>query len=83
MTGYDWADLEDGYTQRSEEEFLAYFGFPSLAQAVKVKNIRASAFAVLSDNIPMVRKLFEAKAPLGRRSEVMVNADVTPGPLCT
>ena len=73
---HDWAALADGHTQRSEGEFLAYFGFPSMAKALKVKNIGALACAVLSDNIPMIRRLVEARAALARRCETMMNVDV-------
>ena len=73
---HDWADPGDFHTQRSEEDFLSYFGLPSLAKVLKVRNIGALVCAVLSDNISMIHRLVQAKAPIGAHCDQMLSVDV-------
>ena len=73
---HDWADAEPSHTQRSEEDFLSHFGFPSLAEGLKVRDIGALACAVLSDNIPMIQRLVQAKACMRTRCKPLMNVDV-------
>ncbi|CAE7243879.1 ANKRD17 [Symbiodinium sp. CCMP2592] len=74
---HDWVGPRLSPTQRSEEDFLSHFGFPSLAKALKVKQIGALACAVLTDDIPMIRRLVQARACLGTRcTPPLVHLDV-------
>ena len=73
---HDW-NSGHSRTPRSEEDFLSYFGFPSLAKGLKVRQIGALACAVLSDDIPMIRRLVQARASVGSRCKpALVNVDV-------
>lgn len=64
---------------RSVEEFLAHFKFPSLETAAKVRRgIGGLACATLSGDLPMMRRLFDARASLTTRAKEMFEVGIGP-----
>ncbi|OLQ01197.1 hypothetical protein AK812_SmicGene16081 [Symbiodinium microadriaticum] len=64
---------------RSVEEFLAHFKFASLETAAKVRRgIGGLACATLSGDLPMMRRLFDARASLTTRAKEMFEVGIGP-----
>lgn len=64
---------------RSVEKFLADFKFPSMEKAAKVRRgIGGLACATLSGDLPMMRRLFDARASLTTRAKEMFEVGIGP-----
>ncbi|CAE7590852.1 ANKRD17 [Symbiodinium sp. CCMP2456] len=73
---HDWGGGQAQHLQESEECFLEHFGFRNLAEGLRVRDVGALACAILSDNVPMVWRLLQAKAPMHVFCRPMLSVDV-------